>query len=136
MTRTYAGGGVGTAGASPFVNPVEARRLQHAANFRQQRETVDALVRAADLLERDGWHRGSLRDSKGRRDVLAALEDATEELGPLFLAQDKLATELGLPDPDELATEARLARWNDGMEDRRAVVRAMRRTARKLGAEL
>lgn len=115
----------------------EARRFQRSADVRHRLECIKVLKQAAELLEAHGWHRGSLVDGQGRRDVLQAITDAvsdvswTEGYAAEVLAQDALAEELGLPDP-QMATETRLARWNDGLEDKRVVTRALRRTAARL----
>lgn len=96
--------------------------------------TPDAVLdRAADLLERDGWHRGWLddiyanTDSRGRRCAAKAMIAVSrEDREARWQAADALKAEVG----------GEIHEWNDSVaRDRRQVVRTLRGVARNLRAK-
>lgn len=87
----------------------------------------DTLLRAAELLERDGWCRGNSIDRQGRRCAMGAINSASHEPGSgtawdrFDQAADRLQTYLGrthVPD------------WNDHPErTAEQVIAALREAA-------
>lgn len=91
---------------------------------------ADVLEQAADLLERDGWCRGTFTNYQGHHCVRGAIRQIGVQLNDYVLAnatQDILAEDLGLSHGGALVI------WNDsGVTRRSQVTSRMRKVAKKL----
>lgn len=88
-------------------------------------EIAEVLEKGAEVLETAGWCRRTFKNGAGHYCAVGAIE----RVAPLHVdpkrATFAVEAELGLGRFD-------LAIWNDRQRDRRKVVRALRRTARKV----
>lgn len=93
------------------------------------------LQRTLEVLERDGWCRGTYQDSRGRRCLSGAMERAAEELKLERALEGKLPLEERMRLRVALAAAiggTGIVGWNDAQRESRAVKRALKRAIESL----
>jgi len=96
------------------------------------------LTMAADILDRDGWRRGSFNTHlRAPHCLIGAIRTTNEDEWVRNSAIEAIRAELG--NNTEHTAEQALVLWNDsasdGCRDGRHAKQVLRRTARKLNAE-
>jgi len=96
---------------------------------------AELLLKAADLLEEQGWCRGNYRNSAGHHCAVGALKEAAYRIGRPMSTFDVAfsAAERALTG-DDAEVYVNLISWNDQLRDKRYVTRLFRRAARQLQA--